>query len=65
MVELTEEFGSVDGDRAVLDRDTAARLVSELQLKLRVAKKILDKGGVVIIERDDTVVTTFNRREVK
>lgn len=61
MVSLVQEFGEIDHDRLVLDRKGALRALEELETKVRVARKILDKGGVVVVESGAAVVTTFNR----
>ncbi len=60
MIDLVLEYGEVQQDKAVLDKKHAQRLVRELEEKLRIAKKILDKGGCVVVEADNTVVTTYN-----
>lgn len=36
-------------------------MIEELEAKLRVAKKILDKGGCVVVEgSEDAVITAYN-----
>jgi hypothetical protein len=36
-------------------------MIEELEAKLRVAKKILDKGGCVVVEgNEDAVITAYN-----
>jgi hypothetical protein len=53
MIELTIEYGETEGKKTTLSRDAAARLVAELQRQMKIAKKVLDKGGL-------TVVTAFS-----
>jgi hypothetical protein len=61
MVDLVLEYGEIKQDKTYLDRKRAMQLVRELEEKLRVAKKILDKGGLVVVEGDDdAVITTYN-----
>lgn len=60
MVELVLEFGDIDQDKAYLDRNKTIQLVNDLDAKLKIARKILDKGGCVVIESGDAVVTTYN-----
>lgn len=60
MINLVLEFGEVAQDKAFLDRKHAQRLVRELEDKLRTAKKILDKGGCVVVEGGEAVLTTYN-----
>lgn len=60
MIDLVLEFGEVEQDKAVLDKKHAQQLIRELEKKLRTAKKILDKGGCVVVEADNAILTTYN-----
>jgi len=60
MIDLVLEFGEVEQDKAILDKKHAQQLIRELEEKLRTAKKILDKGGCVVVEADDAILTTYN-----
>ena len=60
LVEFTLRHGRIDGDKHVLDRDASRRLIDELNEELRLAKRVLDKGGVTVVEGDATVITTYN-----
>lgn len=60
MIDLVLEFGEVEQDKAVLDKKRAQQLIRELEEKLRTAKKILDKGGCVVVEADNAILTTYN-----
>lgn len=60
MIDLVLEYGQVEQDKAILNRKHAQELIRELEEKLRTAKKIMDKGGCVVVEADNTVVTTYN-----
>lgn len=60
MIELTLEYGEPQDEKTVLSKNTTRRLVRELEEKLRTAKKILDKGGCVVVESEDVIVTTYN-----
>jgi hypothetical protein len=62
LVDFTLRHGRIDGDKHVLDRDASRRLIDELNEELRLAKQILDKGGVTVVEGDATVITTYNLR---
>jgi hypothetical protein len=63
LVAFTLEHGRVEGDRHVLDRREALRVVESLQADLRLAMHVLDKGGVTVVEAQGNVVTTWNRDE--
>lgn len=61
LIEFTLSHGRVEGDKRVLDRKESRRIIESLTEQLRLAKRIMDKGGVVVVEGErDTVVTTYN-----
>jgi len=62
LIEFTLRHGRIDGDKHVLDRNTSRRLIDELEEELRLAKQVLDKGGVTVVEGEATVITAYNLR---
>lgn len=60
MVDLVREFGEIRQDKTELDRRDLERLVRRVREIERVALKLLDKGGVAVIETDGALVTTYN-----
>jgi len=60
LIEFTLRHGRVEGDKYVLDRNASRRLIDALEEELRLAKKVLDKGGVTVVEGDDVVITAYN-----
>ena len=60
MIDLVLEFGELDQDKSVLNRKQAQKLVRELEEKIKTAKKICDKGGCVVVEAGNSIVTTYN-----
>ena len=55
--------GRVEGDKYILDRKTSRRLIEALNEELRLAKQVLDKGGVTVVEGEDTIITAYNRNQ--
>lgn len=49
MIELTIQYGEVQDELTTLSRDAATRLVAELQRQMKIAKKVLDKGGLTVV----------------
>jgi len=48
-------------EKIYIDSQYAQQLIQELESKLRIAKKILDKGGCVVVEgNEDAVITAYN-----
>lgn len=60
LVDLVLRFGRDDEDRLVLNRKDLQRLLNDIHGLKRVVVKALDKGGVVVIEADGALITTYN-----
>lgn len=77
LIDLTLEYGEEHpehGDRTVLGKRQAGRLIAEKQRSLKekereviaarrefqMLKKLMDKGGVVVVEDNATLITTYN-----
>jgi RNA binding exosome subunit len=60
LVEFALRHGRIEGNKHVLDRNESRKLIAALTEELRLAKRALDKGGVTVVEGDDTVITTYN-----
>jgi hypothetical protein len=60
MIDLVLEFGELEQDKAILNKRQAQKLVRELEEKIKTAKKICDKGGCVVVEADNSILTTYN-----
>lgn len=63
MVELVLTHGVPDQDKYVLGRKEALRLLEDFQRSERLLKKILDKGGVVVVADGDALITTYNYKQ--
>lgn len=60
MVDLALEYGEIERDRWVLNRKGVERTIKDLEHRLRTAKKVLDKGGVVVVSDGDALITAYN-----
>lgn len=60
MIDLVLEYGEIAQDKAVMDRKHALKLIQLLENQLRTAKKIADKGGCVVVEADNAILTAYN-----
>jgi hypothetical protein len=60
MVELARRFGRDDPDKFVLDRKGLRNLLDELRGLERKVIKALDKGGIVVVETDGALITTYS-----
>jgi hypothetical protein len=60
LVEFALRYGRIEGSKHVLDRNESRRLIEALNEELRLAKRVMDKGGVTVVAGGDTLVTTYN-----
>lgn len=61
MVDFALAHGKNVGDKIVLDRKDLSRLVGDLNGSQRaIALKLLDKGGLVVVEDQGALLTTYN-----
>ena len=63
LLEFALRHGRIDGDKHVLDRKESLRLITVLNEELRLAKQVLAKGGVTVVNDRDSVITTYNLRQ--
>jgi hypothetical protein len=60
MVKYVLSNGTPEKDRIYMGRKEAIQKLEALKEEQRLLKKILDKGGVVVVASGDTVITTYN-----
>jgi hypothetical protein len=60
LVDFALRHGRIEGDKRVLDRNESRRLIDDLEEELRLAKRVMDKGGIVVVDQSDTLVTAYN-----
>lgn len=60
MVDLVLEHGTPEQDKYVLGRKEVLDLLDANQREARLLKKILDKGGVVVVTEGNALITTYN-----
>ena len=61
MVQYALQYGKEDCEsRVVFGRKDAEARLKALQEEERLVKKILDKGGVVVVAEGETIITTYN-----
>jgi hypothetical protein len=63
MIELARKHGRIEGDQWVLDIREAKAALDQVMAERAALLKVIDKGGVVVVEADDTVVTAYNITE--
>lgn len=63
LLDFAMRHGRIVGDKRVLDRKESLRLIEKLNEELRLAKQVLDKGGVAVVDGDDVVITAYKLRK--
>jgi hypothetical protein len=61
MVDLALAHGRCEQDKYVLDRREVDRQLDELDRERGLLLKVRDKGGVVMVADNHTLITAYNR----
>jgi hypothetical protein len=61
MVDLCFEYGKIDQSKRLLGRKDAQKLLESMQDRIKVLKKIIDKGGITLIDENNIFVTNYNK----
>jgi len=59
MIDLVLNFGIPQGDKVVLNRKAIDCVLNELEKLKKDALKMREKGGLVVVEVDDCLLTTY------
>lgn len=65
MVEFTLDYGNLDGDAYVTNKKLLHKVIQHLTKQLALAKKLIDKGGVVVVTDNGSVITTYDYESYK
>lgn len=60
MIELVMEFGKEQGDKVILNRKAMQSILHEMEQLKKDLLKVMDKGGIVVVIDNDTLITTYN-----
>lgn len=59
MMNLVLQFGKQSGDKCVLNRKAIDALLTELEKVKKDVLKMRERGGVVVVKVDDTLITGY------
>lgn len=59
MIDLAIRFGVIDQDKVVLNKKGAIALLEELKHLQRVAERVLEQEGLVVVKVGDSIITTY------
>lgn len=60
LVHLVRQYGHDNQDRVILNWKDLRGLLDHVRKLQRVVMKALDKGGLVVVENDGALITTYN-----
>ena len=60
MIDFTLDFGETKGDHWFLNRKMLGNTIADLEAKLKVAKKLRDKGGIVVVADGEALLTAYD-----
>jgi len=60
LVDLVLQFGEGTGDRCILNRRGLEEVLRGMREIERTMMRALDKGGVVVVQADSALITTYN-----
>ncbi len=60
LLEIALQFGEPVNDKCVLNYKSARQVIFELERLKRGLQKVLDKGGLVVVTADESLVTTYD-----
>ena len=60
MVNYVVAHGIEEKDGLIFEKKLALKRLAEIREEERLIKKILDKGGVIVVAQGNTLITTYN-----
>jgi hypothetical protein len=60
LLDLALTYGRCELDKYILDRREVDRRLDELDRERGLLLKVRDKGGVIVIANDNTLITAYN-----
>lgn len=60
MIDLALNFGRCELDKYILDRREVDRRLEEIGRERSLLLKVRDKGGVIVVANDNTLITAYN-----
>jgi len=62
MIDLVIQYGELRKDKVILGKKNTGLLLHDLKNHKSELLKILDKGGLVVVVQEDTMITTYQFR---
>ena len=65
LIDIAYEYGREKGDKLILGRNDAQKLLSAIDKMRQDLLKVMDKGGVTIVMEGDVLITAHNTNSFK
>jgi len=65
LLDLVLEYGKDSGEKLILNRKTAQKVINEIDAIRKELLKVMDKGGVTIVFDNNALITTYNTNSYK
>lgn len=65
MIEFTLNYGSINGDAYITNKKLLQKMIQHLNKQLTLAKRLIDKGGVIVVTNNGSVITTYDYESYK
>lgn len=60
MIDFTLNFGEITNDKWFTNKKTLQKSIKQLEQQIKMAKRLLDKGGIVVVAADDALLTAYD-----
>jgi len=60
LLDLVLEFGKNNGDKLILNKKATQKVIDEIDSIRKELLRVMDKGGVIVVLDNDTLITTYN-----
>lgn len=60
MIDFTLNFGEITNDKWFTNKKILQESISQLEQQIKTAKRLLDKGGIVVVSEDESLITAYH-----
>lgn len=65
MIDFTITHGEIKNDKWFTNKKILQKSIQQLEKQLKVAKRLLDKGGIVVVSDENSLITTYDFESAK
>lgn len=60
MIDFTLNFGEITNDKWFTNKKILQESIRQLEQQIKTAKRLLDKGGIVVVSEDESLITAYH-----